>query len=322
MSKQKAHISESKKKEVEHAKKLMQEHKVVLIADLTSLPSAQLQSIKTKLKKNLTIRVIKKRLIRIAIEQLRDKKDLTKLQPHLDKCMPALLVTNEDPFSIYKSIKRSKSYIAAKPGQIAPSDLFVEPGPTPFPPGPIIGELGQAGIIAAVEGGKVVIKRRTVLAKEGQEISTKAAGILAKLGVEPIQIGLNVVAAIDDGVIYERGVLDVDEVEYLNNLRQAHFEAVSLAVGVSYITKESIKVLLGKAQREMLAISKNINLYLIKENQKSEYIGEEEIETGEVKNKPPEQKSQSIYSKEAEQKAQEVLNKLKEEDIRKKTQRK
>jgi len=170
MSKQTAHVSEKKKEEVNYVKKLIQEHKVILIADLTNLPSAQLQSIKTKLKKDLKIRVTKKRLLKIAIDQLKDKRDLTKLEPYLENCMPALLVTNKDPFSIYKSIKKSKSYIAAKPGQIAPTDLVVEPGPTNFPPGPIIGELGQAGIIAAVEGGKVVVKRKTVLAKEGEEI--------------------------------------------------------------------------------------------------------------------------------------------------------
>ncbi|MBS3155819.1 50S ribosomal protein L10 [Candidatus Woesearchaeota archaeon] len=333
MNKRTAHVSQNKKNEVDYIKKLMQTYKVILIADLTNLPSAQLQSIKTKLKKDMIIRVTKKRLMRIAIQQLKDKKDLTRLDSYLDECMPALLVTNEDPFTIYKSIKKSKSYIAAKPGQIAPSDLTVEPGPTNFPPGPIIGELGQAGIVAAVEGGKVVIKRKSVLAKEGQEITAKAAGILAKLGVEPIEVGLNVVVAIDDGIIYEKSVLDVDEKEYLNNLRKAHFEAVSLAVGVSYISIGSIKLLLGKAQREMLALSKNIKLDEKADKpegkeQKPEELKieiKEEIREASAEMKPKEkaeepkkEKSSSVFSKEAETKAQEILNKLKEADINKK----
>ena len=352
MSKQTTHVSEKKKEEVNYVKKLIQEHKVILIADLTNLPSAQLQSIKTKLKKDLKIRVTKKRILRIAINQLKDKRDLTKLEPYLENCMPALLVTNKDPFSIYKSIKRSKSYIAAKPGQIAPTDLVVEPGPTNFPPGPIIGELGQAGIIAAVEGGKVVVKRRTVLAKEGEEITPKSAGILAKLGVEPIEVGLHIVVAIDEGIVYERVVLDVDEEEYLNNLRKAHFEAVSLAIGVSYITKDSIRILLGKAQREMLALSKNINLEIDVEPSNgekpkdTENKGVEQEEALRMEEKKPEElkietkeenkeKQQTqgsrseekkdrsqVYSKKAEEKAQEVLNKLKEEDIKRKEQSK
>jgi len=308
MNKHKAHVSEKKKIEVNYLKELLQKNKVVLIADLTSLPAAQLQSIKTKLKKDLKIRVTKKRLLKIAIEDIKQQRDFTPLIPYIDKTMPALLITDKDPFSIYTTIKRSKSFVAAKPGQIAPSELAVEPGPTSFPPGPIIGELGQAGIIAAVEAGKVVIKRRSVLAKAGEPISTKAAGMLAKLGVQPIEIGLNVVVALENGVIYDKEVLDVDPETYIKNLLQAHYDAVSLAVGVSYITKDSVKVLLSKAYREVLGMSKNLNL---------EVNTEPEDIKSESQNIVKEKFTQTGYSEVDAQKAQEVLNRLKEQDIRK-----
>ena len=123
MNKHKAHVSEKKKIEVNYLKELLQKNKVVLIADLTSLPAAQLQSIKTKLKKDLKIRVTKKRLLKIAIEDIKQQRDFTPLIPYIDKTMPALLITDKDPFSIYTTIKRSKSFVAAKPGQIAPSEL-------------------------------------------------------------------------------------------------------------------------------------------------------------------------------------------------------
>ncbi|MBI2107477.1 50S ribosomal protein L10 [Candidatus Woesearchaeota archaeon] len=309
MNKHKAHVSEKKKIEVSYLKELLQKNKVVLIADLTSLPAAQLQSIKTKLKKDLKIRVTKKRLLKIAIEDIKQQRDLTSLIPYIDKTMPALLVTDKDPFSIYTTIKRSKSFVAAKPGQIAPSELAVEPGPTNFPPGPIIGELGQAGIIAAVEAGKVVIKRRSILAKVGEPISTKAAGMLAKLGVQPIEIGLNVVVALEDGIVYGKEVLDVDPETYIKNLLQAHYEAVSLAVGVSYITKDSVRVLLSKAYREVLGMSKNLNI---------EVNTEPEDIKSEIKEKSK-GNVQTAYSEEDAKKAQEVLNRLKEYDIKKKS---
>ena len=67
MSKVIAHVSDKKKKEVEYIKKLFLDNRVVLIADLTNLPSAQLQTLKTKLKSSLKIRVTKKRLMRVLI---------------------------------------------------------------------------------------------------------------------------------------------------------------------------------------------------------------------------------------------------------------
>src|SRR3989338_1616727 len=311
MNKPIAHVSGKKKKEVAYLKELLQNHEVVLIADLTSLPAAQLQLIKTKLKKDLRMRVTKKRLLKIAIEELKQQKDLTSLIPYIDKTMPALLVTDKDPFKIYTTIKKSKSFVAAKPGQIAPSELAVEPGLTSFPPGPIIGELGQAGIIAAVEAGKVVVKRRSILAKAGEPISAKAAGMLTKLWVQPIEVGLNVVVALERGVIYDKNVLDVDPETYIKNLLQAHYAAVSLAVNVSYITKDSVKVLLSKAYRELLRITKNLNLDVSTEPEDIKSEPQKELSG------KPKKDVQTAYSEEDAKKAQEVLNRLKEYDIKK-----
>ena len=45
----------------------------------------------------------------------------------------------------------------AKEGQLAPFDIVVPKGPTPFGPGPIIGELQKIGLPAAIEAGKIGI---------------------------------------------------------------------------------------------------------------------------------------------------------------------
>ena len=55
MDKPKAHVSEAKKKEVEIIKKALAENEIIGILDLTSLPSAQFQKLKHKLKDRLSI---------------------------------------------------------------------------------------------------------------------------------------------------------------------------------------------------------------------------------------------------------------------------
>src|SRR3989344_3830262 len=158
--------SEKKKKEVEKIKQLMLKYRVISVGDIRSLPSKQFQNIRSKLKDKVVIIVTKKRLIEKAIESFKEK-DLKSLHKYLEDSMPVLLFTNEDPFKLYKLLKKSKSRVAAKPGQIAPNDLIVNAGPTNFAPGPIIGELGQVGILTSVEAGKIAIKKDTVLVKEG-----------------------------------------------------------------------------------------------------------------------------------------------------------
>ncbi|MFH1210053.1 MAG: 50S ribosomal protein L10 [archaeon] len=287
----KAHVSQTKKDEVVLLKELFKKYKVIAIGDLTLLPSRQLQEIRSKLKKNLLIRVSKKRLIKKAIDEFKEK-DLSKLNNYMDDdCIPVLLFTNESPFKLYNLLKKSKSKAAIKSGQIAPEDLIVKDGPTSFPPGPIIGELGAVGIVASVEHGKVVIKREKVVAKKGDVVNQKIADILGKLGTKPMEIGLNLKVGYEDGMFYDKSILDIDEEQIKNDLKLAYNYSLNLAVKINYATKETVKILIRKAVLETNALENNENI-----KKALEVHGERKTD---------------------EQVAQDVLKKLQDEKIKK-----
>ena len=255
----KAHVSDKKKKKVTELVKDLQSEPIIGIIDLTSLPSAQFQKIKHKLRKDFKVVVAKKSLIKIAIEKVKDsKKGIEKLDAYLENAMPAILFTKQDAFKVAKSLSKNKSSTAAKPGQIAPKDLNVPEGPTAFAPGPIIGELGAAGIKASIENGKVIIKEESTIVKKGEEITQSQADMLAKFGIEPMEIGLNITAIYQDGNIFDSEVLSIDDAEYLNRIKLAATEALNLAVFVVYPTKETVEILLQKAEREKLSIESKL----------------------------------------------------------------
>ena len=292
-----SHVSEAKKNEVRTIKELFNKYKIISIGDLTSLPSKQLQEIRSKLKNSVLIKVTKKRLIKKAIEEFKDK-DLSKLNNYLD-CMPILLFSNEDPFKLYRLLKKSRSKAAIKAGQIAPYDLIVKEGPTNFQPGPIIGELGQAGIIAGVEQGKVVIKKEKVVVKRDEVVNQKVADILAKLGEEPMEIGLSLKVVYDNGMLYDKDVLDIDEEQLINNLKIAYSNSLNLAVKINYITKETIKVLIRKAVLENNILENNEKV-----KKALETIGSEENIIIKSKEEKQEEKSNEKIAKEIIQKMQ------------------
>jgi large subunit ribosomal protein L10 len=251
-----AHVSEAKKKELVRITGILKEAKNVGILDLTSLPSAQFQKLKSKLKDRFQVTVTKKSILKLALENIKgEKKGIEQLEEQLKNCMPALLVTSEDAFKIARVLDKNKSNMAAKPGQITPKDIIIPEGPTPFPPGPIIGELGQAGIIAAVEDGKVTVKQEKLLAKAGDELNAKQTGVLDKFGIQPMEIGLNLRAIYQDGQVFKSDVLSVSEEEYIQNVQTAASEALNLAVFITYATQETTEILLQKAEREALALS-------------------------------------------------------------------
>jgi len=249
-----------KKKVVDEFVKLIEEYPIVAAVNLEMMPTPQLQVMRAKLRDKVVLRMNKRRLMKIAIEKAKDKKKgIEKIEPYL-KGMPALLFTKENPFKLNKILVENKSKAPAKAGQTAPNDIVVPAGPTPFAPGPIIGELGSIGIKTKVEAGKVAISEDTVVVKEGEEIKPKVAEILTRLGIKPMEIGLDLTAAYEDGIIYTSDVLAVDEKAFMEQLNNAATWAFNLAVEAGYFTKDTIELLVPKAFNEAKALALEANI--------------------------------------------------------------
>lgn len=255
MSKPKAHVSNEKKKVVQQLKQMMTSYPIVGIVNMENLPAQQLQIMKRKLRGKIELFMAKKRLMKIAIEQCKDKQP--GIEALADKMvgMPALLCTKENPFLLFKILKQNKSKAPAKAGQTAPADIIVSAGKTNFLPGPIIGELGSIGIKSKVDGGKIAIIADTVVVKEGEIIKPNVASMLLRLGVNPMEIGLDLVAVYEAGIIYDRKILDVDDKQYIANITTAAGWAFNLAIEAGYTTRETTEFLIAKGQREAKAVA-------------------------------------------------------------------
>ncbi len=276
-----AHVSESKKKEVAELAKLIEKYPIIAIVNMENLPAKQLQVMRESLRQKVLIRMSKARLIKLAI-QASKKENISKLSEYI-KGMPALLLTNESPFRLFKTLKKNKSKTAIKPGQKAPNDIIVPAGPTSFAPGPIIGELGALKIKAGIEGGKVAIKADALVAQEGDVVNEKLASVLSRLGIEPMEIGLDLVAAYEKGEILTKKVLDVDEGKYIQMVMQAHSDAFKLAMETGYPTKDTIILLLQKAfsESKTLAIEQGI----LSKDTVNEIIARAEAQAGALSSK-------------------------------------
>ena len=255
-----AHVAQYKKEIVSNLVNLINENPIIGIVNMENLPAPQLQSMRAQLRGKFFLTMTKRRLVKLAIEQTKaKKKGIEKLEAHLGG-MPALIFTKENPFKLSKTLQKNKSPAPAKAGQTAPRDIMVSKGATSFAPGPIIGELALAGIKTGVEGGKVAIKEDTVVVRAGEKIKPKVAEILTRLGIQPMEVGLDLVAVYENGLVYQRDVLSVDESEYKKRLANASRWAFNLASYISYPTKETIRLLIGKAYNDAktIGIAQNI----------------------------------------------------------------
>lgn len=282
-AKPKAHVAESKKKEVKEIVKLLKDYPIVGLVNIEGLPSAEMQKIKKQLRQIMLVRVSKANLIKIAFEQVKaDIKGIEELEKKIEG-MPALIFTKENPFKVCKGIEKSKSNVPIKAGQKAPYDLIIPAGPTPFAPGPILSELGALGIKAGIENGKVAVKAEKLVAKAGEIVDDKKAGLLGKFGIQPMEIGMNLVAMLENGIILTKSVLAIDDAKTKADITRLAREALNVAVYAAYPSKDTIQLLIAKAYRDSkgLANSKDI---LTSDNLK-ELLAKAENQASSVKSK-------------------------------------
>ena len=240
-----AHLPKWKQDEVAEIQRLTDEYKLIGLVNMYGIPARQVQDIRRNLRGQAELKMTRNTLITNALQE-RDSSDIL---PYLSG-HSALIFTNENPFKLYSILEKTKTKMAARPGEKAPEDIVISKGPTSFKPGPIVAELQQAGIPAAIESGKVTIRETKTVVKAGEEINKKLADALAKLEIKPMDIGLMLQAAFYGNDIYEPSVLAIDEEAFYNDLVAAAAHAVNLSVNVTYPTKDTAGLIITKAVRE------------------------------------------------------------------------
>jgi len=249
-------IRPEKLERVERLSKEVLDRPMTALVGLRGVPAAALQKMRRDLRaRGHPITVAPNSAIRHALEGA--VKERPSLQPLLDQVtdQTALLAAEGNPFSLYQELVRTRSPTPARGGELAPNDILVPAGTTSFKPGPIVGELQHAGFPAAIEKGKVVLKKDTIIVKAGQPISREVAGMLTRLDILPLEVGLNLRAVVDGGTFYPPAVLAVDLDARRAELVAAHRRALGLAVELAYPTKETVPLLITRAHRSAIALA-------------------------------------------------------------------
>ena len=255
-----AHVAGWKKDAVTNLAKQISKSKVVGIINVHGVPAPAFQTMRTNLRGKAEITMLKNTLLKIALQQAgKDKKGLDKLAASVDgQC--AVVTSELNPFRLFKQLDSTKTKMPARGGEVAPDDIEIKAGETPFKPGPVVGELQKAGLPAAIEQGKVVIKKDKLLVKKGDKIPRDVALVLSKLEIYPLTVGLDLSAAFEDGMIYKKDVLAVDDAMVLSQVKSAAAGAMNLAVFISYPTKQSIRPMLANAHYKALNFAVNTNI--------------------------------------------------------------
>lgn len=244
-----------KKDRVVELTEILQQDGVIGIVDTTGVPATAMLGMRSELRPMMSLTMAKKTLFRLAWKNAGlDEQALETLMENAEQ--PVIVHSPTlSAFQLFNELEKTRTGRSAKEGDIAPQDIVVEAGETDFAPGPIVGELSAVGIPAKIDKGKVMIQKTVTVVNQGDEIPGDLGLMLDKLGIKPIEIGIILCGAMQDGILMPPEDLDLDLDGFRNKITQAVSTSFNVACNIRWFTPETMSPLLSKAKSEALSVA-------------------------------------------------------------------
>jgi len=236
------------------------ESKMIGLVNVEGVGAKQLQGIRDSLRGSAVIKMARNTLMIRALEKSKKKgvEDLTKYVSG----PVAFVFSDQDPFVLSKFLGENKAAAPAKGGQTAPKDIIVPAMNTGVAPGPFISELAGLKIPSRVKGGTIHITDDTVAVKAGAVISNAMAMMLSRLGIEPMELQLKLIAAYSDGAVLTADNFDVNLEDLFKQVLLGHQYAVNLSVNTGIPTAETMPLIIAKANMEAKSLTLKIGFFV------------------------------------------------------------
>ena len=160
-----------------------------------------------------------------------------------------------NPFELILFLNKNKVRVPVKGGDVASSEIMIPAGNTGLQPGPVISEFNEAKVPTRIEGGSIFVAKDTVVAEKGEVVSTKTASLLSKLGMKPMEAGLSLSYAYDNGMVLGPNELAFDLDRMKADFSSAARLAFGVAVEANIMLPETAPIMISKAYRQAVAVS-------------------------------------------------------------------
>jgi len=214
--------------------KYLEEYKTVMLVNIDNVGSNQLQKTRANMRGRGEILCGKNTLIRMILRELIEagQTDLEKLLERIVGNI-AFVFTNEDVKEIRDVVSEIVVPAAARPGILAPIDVFIPAGPTGQDPGQT-GFFQALNIGTKIVRGQIEITTQVHICVKGEKIGSSEVTLLNKLNIKPFTYGITCVGVYDEGSFWAPEILDMtDDIllgKFFNGV--AKVASVGLALGL------------------------------------------------------------------------------------------
>ena len=244
-------IPQWKREEVDELVEFIDSFNSVGVVGVAGIPSRQLQAMRRELHGSADVRMSRNTLTVRALEAVDE--GVEQLTEYVAGQV-ALIGTNDNPFGLYQQLEASKTPAPINAGEVAPNDVVIPEGDTGVDPGPFVGDLQAVGAAARIQDGSIKVTEDSQVLEAGEVVDDDLANVLAELGIEPKEVGLDLKGVYSDGVLFEPDELAIDVDEYRADVESAAAAARNLSVNAAYPTAATAGTLLAKGSGEATSL--------------------------------------------------------------------
>lgn len=232
---------------------LPKKYKVLALVKMDKVRASQILPLRKTLKDEVEFVSIKDKVAKKALEKIDVPGIKDMISELTGQCM--FMFTNMSPFKLNVLLAKNKIMLAARGGDMASIDVVVPAKNTGIAPGPMLTEFKEAKIPTKIDQGTIWIAKDTTPVKKGEVINEKLAALLGKMDIKPVEAGISLYTALEEGLKYSKDELVVDIEKIREEFALAHQEAVNLSIEAAYITPDNIKQILAKAAQSARSLS-------------------------------------------------------------------
>jgi len=235
-------------------KELLQQYKSIFIVTVDNVSSQQMHEIRIALRGEGVVLMGKNTMVRRGLKGfLNDMPDVEKLLPYV-KGNVGFVFTNADLKDTREKIISNRVAAPARPGALAPGDVWIPAGNTGMEPGKT--SFFQAlGVPTKIARGTIEITSDLKIVEAGTKVGASEATLLNMLNISPFTYGMGISQIYDDGQTFAPDVLDIEESQLLKAFSSAITTIATISLATGYPTLPSVMHSVVNSYKKILAIA-------------------------------------------------------------------
>jgi len=179
--------------------------------------------------------------------------DTERLLPYV-KGNVGFVFTNGDLKEIRDKILVNRVAAPARPGAVAPADVWIPAGNTGMEPGKT--SFFQAlGVPTKIARGTIEITADLKIVAANTKVGPSEATLLNMLNISPFTYGMGISQIYDDGQTFDASVLDIEESQLLKAFSTAITTIATISLAAGYPTLPSVIHSVVNSYKKVLAIA-------------------------------------------------------------------